>query len=185
MKYYVRVGDEELEVVLDGDEMTIDATSAHAHLADVEGTPVRMLTVGDEVHRIVVRRGSVRGRYTIWVDGFRHEVEALDERMRAIRELAGASSAPAGPSPLIAPMPGMIVRVNVQAGDVVHPGQGLVVMEAMKMENELRASAAGTVKAVHVSPGKAVEKGTVLVELESSPAFGHDTRSTQGALACE
>jgi biotin carboxyl carrier protein len=166
MKYYVRVGDEELEVVLDGDEMTIDGTSARAHLADLEGTPVRMLTVGDEVHRIVVRRGSVRGRYTIWVDGFRHEVEALDERMRAIRELAGASSAPAGPSPLIAPMPGMIVRVNVQAGDVVQPGQGLVVMEAMKMENELRAQSTATVKRVLAQPGTAVEKGTLLIELE-------------------
>jgi biotin carboxyl carrier protein len=165
MKYYVRVGDEELEVVLDGDQVTTDETSAHAHLADVEGTPVRMLTVGDEVHRIVVRPATVRGKYTIWVDGFRHEVEALDERMRAIRELAGASSAPPGPSPLVAPMPGMIVRVQVQAGDVVQPGQGRVVMEAMKMENELRSSSAGVVKVVRVKPGVAVERGATLVEL--------------------
>jgi pyruvate carboxylase subunit B len=135
-------------------------------LTDVEGTPVRMLTVGDEVHRIVVRPGGSRGRYTIWVDGFRHEVEALDERMRAIRELAGAAAGPTGPAPLVAPMPGMIVRVNVQVGDRVQPGQGLVVMEAMKMENELRAQAAATVKAVLAQPGFAVEKGALLVELE-------------------
>jgi pyruvate carboxylase subunit B len=50
-------------------------------------------------------------------------------------------------------------------GDEVAAGQGLVVMEAMKMENELRAPAAGTVKAVHAAPGTPVEKGTVLVEL--------------------
>ena len=61
-------------------------------------------------------------------------------------------------------MPGLIVRVSVAAGDSVQAGQGLVVMEAMKMENELRAHGAGTVKAVHVEAGKAVEKGTVLVE---------------------
>jgi pyruvate carboxylase subunit B len=54
----------------------------------------------------------------------------------------------------------------VQVGDVVQVGQGLVVMEAMKMENELRATAAGTVKAVHVQPAAAVEKGAVLLELE-------------------
>jgi biotin carboxyl carrier protein len=48
----------------------------------------------------------------------------------------------------------------------VPAGRGLIVMEAMKMENELRAPAAGTVKTVHVSPGTAVEKGTILVELE-------------------
>ena len=166
MKYYVRIGDEDLEVVLDGDDVRIDGTSTLARLADVEGTPVRMLTVGDEVHRIVVRPAGGRGRYTIWVDGFRHDVEALDERMRAIRELAGASAGPTGPAPLVAPMPGMIVRVNVAAGDRVVAGQGLVVMEAMKMENELRAASAALVKAVHAQPGSAVEKGALLIELE-------------------
>ena len=166
MKYYVTIGDAEIEVQLDGDEVRIDEVVMHARVTDVEGTPVRMLTVGDEVHRIVVRAGGSRGRYTIWVDGFRHEVEALDERMRAIRELAGAAAGPVGPAPLVAPMPGMIVRVNVQVGDQVQPEQGLVVMEAMKMENELRAQAAATVKAVFAQPGAAVEKGTLLVELE-------------------
>jgi biotin carboxyl carrier protein len=166
VKYFVRVGDSELELSLEGGEVRVDDASMTARLADVEGTPVRMLTVGDEVHRIVVRPAGPRGRYTIWVDGFRHEVEALDERMRAIRELAGASAGPAGPAPLVAPMPGMIVRVNVQVGDRVHPGQGLVVMEAMKMENELRAQAEATVKAVLAQPGSAVEKGALLLELE-------------------
>ena len=166
MKYFVRVGDSELELSLEGSEVRVNDSATIARLADVEGTPVRMLTVGDEVHRIVVRPAGPRGRYTIWVDGFRHEVEALDERMRAIRELAGASAGPTGPAPLVAPMPGMIVRVNVQVGDRVHPGQGLVVMEAMKMENELRAQAEATVKAVLAQPGSAVEKGALLLELE-------------------
>jgi biotin carboxyl carrier protein len=166
MKYYVRVGDQEIEVMHDGAEVRVDGATHEARLAEVEGTPVRMLTIGDEVHRIVVRPGLSRGRYTIWVDGFRHEVEALDERMRAIRELAGATAGPTGPAPLLAPMPGMVVRVQVQVGDVVQPGQGLVVMEAMKMENELRATAAATVKAVIAQPGTAVEKGALLVELE-------------------
>jgi pyruvate carboxylase subunit B len=166
VKYFVRVGETELELALEGDEVHVDDTVTHARLADVEGTPVRMLTVGDEVHRIVVRPAGTRGRYTIWVDGFRHEVEALDERMRAIRELAGATAGPVGPAPLVAPMPGMIVRVSVQVGDRVHPGQGLVVMEAMKMENELRAHAPAMVRAVLAQPGTAVEKGALLIELE-------------------
>ena len=62
-------------------------------------------------------------------------------------------------------MPGLVVRVNVAEGDTVAAGQGLVVMEAMKMENELRAAAAGTVSRVLATPGAAVEKGAVLVEL--------------------
>lgn len=166
MRYFVRIGDREIEVTLEGGIVTVDGVATPAHVTDVDGTPVRMLTIGDSVHRIVARQGSSRGRYTLWVDGFRHEVEALDERARTIRELAGASAAPSGPAPLRAPMPGMIVRVAVQVGDAVRAGQGLIVMEAMKMENELRAAAAGTVKRLGVEPGTAVEKGTVLVELE-------------------
>ena len=166
MKYLVTVGDADVEVLLEGDVVTVDGLSAVAHVSDVEGTPVRMVTIGDEVHRVVARRGATRGRYTLWLDGFRYDVEALDERTRAIRELSGAGQAASGPAPLLAPMPGMIVRVAVQVGDTVEPGQGLVVMEAMKMENELRASSAGTVKAVLAQPGTAVEKGAVLLELE-------------------
>ena len=166
MKYIVEVNGERVTVELDGEGVHVDGAAVRAHLADVEGPPVRLVTIGDAVHRVVARRGAGRGRYTLWLDGHRYEVEALDERSRTIRDMTAAASGPKGPAPLVAPMPGLIVRVNAQPGDAVRAGQGLVVMEAMKMENELRAAADGTVKAVLVSPGTAVEKGTVLVELE-------------------
>jgi pyruvate carboxylase subunit B len=161
----VQVGDERLELELTGDAVVVDGEATSARLTDVPGTPVRLVTVGDAVHRVVARRHPERGRYTLWVDGFRYEVEALDERTRAIRDLSAASGAPAGPAPLLAPMPGLVVRVAVAEGDEVVAGQGLVVMEAMKMENELRAPAAGRVTRVLAVPGSAVEKGALLVEL--------------------
>jgi biotin carboxyl carrier protein len=166
VKYFVQIGDEEIEVVIDGETVTVNGRSFDASLAPVEGSPVHMLRLGDEVHRIVSRRGDTRARQTLWVDGFRFDTEALDERARAIRELTAAAATVSGPAPLVAPMPGMIVRVTAQVGDQVQPGQGLVVMEAMKMENELRATSAGTIRAVLVQPGTAVEKGAVLLELE-------------------
>ena len=166
MKYIVIVNDAEIAVLLDGELARVEGFEARARLTEVEGTPERMLTLGDEVHRVLVRPGEGRGRYTLWVDGFRFEVEALDERSRAIRELAASTAKPSGPAPLVAPMPGMIVRVQVTEGEVVQPGQGLVVMEAMKMENELRATAAGAVLRVHVAAGTAVEKGALLLEME-------------------
>jgi biotin carboxyl carrier protein len=166
VKYLVDVNGETLEVDLETTGVAVGGETLQAKLTELEGTPVRLLTVGNEVHRVVVRRGESRGRYTLWVDGFRYEVEALDERTRAIRELSGATAASFGPAPLKAPMPGLVVRVAVQSGDVVVAGQGLVVMEAMKMENELRSSSAGRVKTVHVQPGTAVDKGTLLIELE-------------------
>jgi biotin carboxyl carrier protein len=168
MKYVVRVAgsDKPHEVDVVADAVNIDGELVVAHVAEVEGTPVRMVTIGDEVHRVVVRRGAQRGDYTLWVDGYRFDLEALDERTAAIRELSKLSAKAAGPAPLVAPMPGLIVRVNVKAGDKVVQGQGLIVMEAMKMENELRAQAGGTVKSVNVTPGTAVEKGTLLIEME-------------------
>jgi acetyl/propionyl-CoA carboxylase alpha subunit len=166
MKYVVRIGNEDHEVVLDADGVHADGDDVSARVVPIEGTPIRMVTIGDEVHRVVVRPGASRGVYTLWLDGHRFEAEALDERTRAIRELSGASGAPTGPAPLIAPMPGLIVRVHVQSGDQVQAGQGLVVMEAMKMENELRVQVAGRVRTVLVTPGSVVEKGALLIELE-------------------
>jgi acetyl/propionyl-CoA carboxylase alpha subunit len=166
MKYVVTINGTEHEVALDGDGVHVGSEDINARVAPVDGTPVRIVTIGDEVHRVVVRQGGSRGMYTLWLDGWRFEVEALDERTRAIRALAGASAGPSGPAPLVAPMPGLIVRVHVAVGDAVQAGQGLVVMEAMKMENELRAQAAGRVKTVHATPGTAVEKGALLIELE-------------------
>jgi biotin carboxyl carrier protein len=168
MKYIVDLNSERHEVEVDGSSVTVDGETINVHLEDVEGTPVRLVTLGTEVHRIVARRGSTRGAYTLWVDGYRFEGEAVDERTRAIRDITAESSKSSGPAPVVAPMPGLIVRVNVAVGDEVQAGQGLVVMEAMKMENELRAMAAGRVKSITAAPGTAVEKGTVLVELEAA-----------------
>ena len=165
MKYVVQVGAERVDVELDARGITVNGETVQAHLADVPGTPVQLVTIGDATHRVVARRTGGKGRYTLRMDGWRFEVEALDERSRTIRDLSNASAKSAGPAPLVAPMPGLVVRVLVQPGDAVAVGQGLVVMEAMKMENELRAATAGTVRAVHARPGAAVEKGALLVEL--------------------
>jgi biotin carboxyl carrier protein len=166
MKFIVDLNGKRHEVELSGEVAELEGEAVAAHLEDIEGTPVRLVTIGREVHRVVAKRGATRGSYTLWVDGYRFEGEALDERARAIRDITAAAAKSLGPSPVNAPMPGLVVRVNVAVGDKVQAGQGVVVMEAMKMENELRASTAGVVKAIHAEVGKAVEKGTVLVELE-------------------
>src|SRR5712671_3980789 len=111
--------------------------------------------------KYVVQLTDERHTVSIEPDGVQYENEPM-----ARRELSAANAAPTGPAPIIAPMPGLIVRVNVSVGDRVEAGQGIVVMEAMKMENELRATAAGTVWSINVTSGTAVEKGALLVELD-------------------
>ena len=166
MKYIVAMGETRVTVDVEPDAVTVTGRRIPASLADIEGTPVRMVTIGDRVHRVVVRRRESKGHYVLWIDGYTYDVEALDERTRTIRDLTAEAAGPTGPRPLVAPMPGLIVRVLVGPGDAVQEGQGLVVMEAMKMENELRSSGAGRVTRVSVTPGAAVEKGAILIELE-------------------
>ena len=167
MKYLVDIAGERIAVSVDGEHVQVDdGPVERARVATVAGTPLRLVTIGNETHPAVARRDGPKGRYALWIDGRRYDVEAVDERTRAIRDLSLASAGPAGPRPLVAPMPGLVVRVHVAPGDRVHEGQGLVVMEAMKMENELRAPASGTVKAVHARVGSAVEKGAPLVEFD-------------------
>jgi pyruvate carboxylase subunit B len=166
VKYIVDVNGERHEVGVVGGTVSIGGSELPASIAATAAGAVQMIRIGDAVHRVVVQRGDRRGRYSLSIDGFRYEVDALDERARAIEDLASATAEARGPAPLVAPMPGLVVRVNVAVGDVVEAGAGLVVMEAMKMENELRAPAAGRVGAVHAVAGKPVEKGAVLVELE-------------------
>jgi len=167
MKYVVQLNDQRHAVSIEPDGVQYESEPmARGELSDIEGSPVRMVKLGTHVYRVVAEKRQGRGKYTLWVDGYRFEVEALDERTRAIRDLSAANAAPTGPAPIIAPMPGLIVRVNVSVGDRVEAGQGIVVMEAMKMENELRATAAGTVRNIEVASGTVVEKGTLLVGLE-------------------
>jgi biotin carboxyl carrier protein len=84
--------------------------------------------------------------------------------VEAIESAAAAEGR--GPSRILAPIPGKVVAIRVAPGDTVEAGQSLVVLEAMKMENELTAEQPGTVAAVHVEAGATVDAGTVLVELE-------------------
>ena len=167
MKYVVDLAGERHAVVVEAEGVRFESEEPlRAELAEIEGSPVRMVKLGSHVYRVVVEKRPGKGRYTLWVDGYRFETEALDERTRAIRDISAANAAPSGPAPIIAPMPGLVIRINVSPGDQIEAGHGVVVMEAMKMENELRATTSGTVKSVKVNPGTAVEKGAVLVELE-------------------
>jgi biotin carboxyl carrier protein len=91
--------------------------------------------------------------------------EVLDERKMLARR-ARKSREETGPEVIKAFMPGKVVQVRVKPGDIVAAGDGLLIMEAMKMENEIKCRRPGTVRAVHVESGQAVENGTLLLEIE-------------------
>ncbi len=163
MKYIVSVAGREIEVEVDGDLVTVGGSTRTASLRAIPGTPVRQLLIEGRP-TVLTMRSAGRGQWSLGLGGDRWEAEVVDERTRHIRSLTAGAERQRGPAILRAPMPGLVVRILVEAGQEVEVGAGLVVLEAMKMENELRATAAGTVGAVRAQPGEAVEKGQVLVE---------------------
>ena len=109
--------------------------------------------------------GGLRRREVL-VDGFRFEVEIESERIASLRERAGrgrAANLRSGPLEVKAIIPGKVVTVSVAPGDAVTAGQQLLVVEAMKMQNELRAPRDGTISRVGVAPGARIEVGDMLV----------------------
>jgi len=142
--YRVAIGDKILQV---------DAVHLHADALS--------LIVGTRSYRCDIEPGK-DGRLTVLVGDSIHPLEILDERKLRMRRASGKFSLE-GPQRVDAPMPGKVVRVMVKAGDEVQEGQGLVVVEAMKMENELKSPKAGKVTELHAVEGAAVESGAKLV----------------------
>lgn len=171
MRYYVTVEGRTLEVDLSGETPRVDGEPVAAELTRLPGTPTRHLVVGGRSHVLVAAR-SEGERWDLHLDGERFDLEVIDERTRAIRAMTGQGAATAGPKPVKAPMPGLVVRVRVAPGDRVERGASVVIIEAMKMENDLKAETDGVVSRVLVSEGQPVEKGTVMVEFEPPEEAG-------------
>lgn len=166
MKYRVTVGGQAYLVEVDGRAVTVDGTAHEAELRAVEGTPLRLLLL-DHGSWVMPMTPGVGSTWEVSDAGERFEVEVLDERTAHIRSLVGAGAAQSGPVILKAPMPGLVTLVHVEAGQEVAKGASLVTLEAMKMENDLRATGPGIVARVAVSAGETVEKGAILVTFRS------------------
>jgi biotin carboxyl carrier protein len=145
--------DGQFVVGLEGKEQHIDAVRVDAHTLS--------LLTGTMSHEVTVAATPVPGQLTVGVGGVPVMVTLNGRRRWGKRDEGGTGAS--GPQRLAAPMPGKIVRILVQPGDPVQPRQPLVVIEAMKMENELRASRDGIVTDLHVREGQLVDAGALLL----------------------
>lgn len=154
MKVILELGGEEYEAYLhrEADKLTITIDGEKFEAKIAEGT----VALGGHTYRIHV------GEREVAVDGSHLPFRILDIKTGA----AGGEGGGARGARVKPPMPGKIVSVAVNEGDEVKAGQVLVILEAMKMQNEIAAPASGVVKKVHVKPGQNVEGKDVLVELE-------------------
>ena len=169
MKYFVKVNGHDHEVVL--------TERLGELLVEVDGEPMDLVYEEvDSLGQVLAITGedssfgvSIEGdshRAGITIAGHFYDIEIEDERERAA--LAAARAAGAGGGSVKSVMPGVVISLLASEGDEVEEGQPLLVLEAMKMQNEIAAPAAGTVRLIHVKEGEAVSAGAKLVDLETS-----------------
>ncbi len=163
MKYVATVDGQAFRVGLAEDgRVTLGGEAVEVDLQSIDGGFHYSLLVGAASHEVFVER--CEDVCTVTIDGQRFKVEIEDERARR----AGARRAAveeAGGSEVVSPMPGVVVAVLVEAGQEVRAGEGLLILEAMKMENEIRAPRSGVVEAVEVAAGQRVSQDDVLVRI--------------------
>lgn len=160
--FKVEVDGRIFEIVLDDARFTLDGEDVEASVEHVSGNTYSLLVNGRSHEFTVVPNGSSAS-----VSGIvgNQEVEVFDRIALLLRE-ATVESKTLHSTEVRAPMPGLVLKVEVAEGDAVEHGSGLVVLEAMKMENEIFATGEGVVVAVHVSEGQPVTKGQLLVTLD-------------------
>ena len=103
------------------------------------------------------------GIYHIHLDGEYFPVRVEDERTRELKKLVEHAGDSRGEESIVAPIPGLIARINVKEGDKVKQGAGMIILEAMKMENEIKADSDGVIQKILIKQGDSVEKNQVLL----------------------
>ena len=167
MQYEVEVGGRRLQVVVtragDGFAVSVDGRTRQVDAARIDAHTLSLVVDSVWSNEVSIAADPASGQLDVHVAGT-PIVVALNGRRRWGRKDEGAAAS--GPQRLSAPMPGKVVRVLVKAGDLVTARQPVVVVEAMKMENELRASRDGTVAEIHVREGMSVDAGALLLVIQ-------------------
>lgn len=162
MKYMTSVKGESYIIEIDNDEEVM--VNGEVYPIDFQS-----LSTGGLVSLLIKNRSleaAVEEQDDGWdvlIRGELYAVKVLDERAHRLAQARGQETADSGEASLISPMPGLIVSVIVAEGEQVAKGDKLIILESMKMENELRAPREGMVSRISVAAGDSVEKGQVLV----------------------
>jgi biotin carboxyl carrier protein len=165
MKYEVTVNSEQkymIEVNQEG-QVTMNGNVVEIDFSRIGDGGLHLMLVNNESFEGLVEEHE--GVWQVLFRGDLYEVSVADERAQLMRARASLSVPETGELPIRAPMPGMVVAVPVTAGQQISKGENIVILESMKMENELKAPRDGTVEHVSVKVGDSVEQNQVLVVL--------------------
>jgi biotin carboxyl carrier protein len=150
--------DDRLIAVVDGKKVDVSSRQL--------GETRTLLFINNESYEVDIRINGGSRQRIVFMKGLEIPAAVQDYNLAQLRKAAGTTGRNTAEGTVKAPMPGMVVGVKVREGDKVKKGMPLVVIEAMKMENIIKAKGEGTVKSILVTKGKSVEKGDRLLEFE-------------------
>lgn len=162
MKYEVNIDDQTFEIdILPGGEILMNGDPVEVDFEPMGHTGLYSLLVNNESFEALVEQRD--GIWNVLFRGKLYEVTVVDERAMMLRARADMLESDTGEITIKAPMPGLVVDVVVEVGQEVDKGDVCVILESMKMENELKASRAGRVERINVKAGDSVEQNQVMV----------------------
>lgn len=164
MRYLTTIGEKTYTIDINKEgEIVLDGLKENLDLRAIDDAGLYSLIINNQSYEAVVEEGE--GEYRVLINGVLFQAKVADERAKRLAEAAGAFTSTSGEATMKSPMPGMIVAISINEGDVVKKGQVVLVLESMKMENELKAPRDGTISSIKVQPRQAVEQGQVLLSL--------------------
>jgi biotin carboxyl carrier protein len=164
MKYITTVDNKDYLVeIIDEKHVSVNGKTYEVDFESVSGQPVYSLIVNGKSHESYVQQGD--DNWQVLLRGRLYPVTVEDEREKRLRAAAGSGVAESDEFHLKAPMPGLVVTIPVAEGQEVKKGQVLLILESMKMQNELKAPRDGTIGRVRVRAGESVEQRQTLLSV--------------------
>jgi biotin carboxyl carrier protein len=164
MKYITTIDDKQFTVeIIDEKHVSVDGKIYEIDFESVAGQPVYSLIVDGRSHESYIYQGD--DNWQVLMRGRLYPVQVEDEREKRLRAAAGGGVAETGEFHLRAPMPGLVVAIPVTEGQPVKRGQVILILESMKMQNELKAPRDGTVGRIRIRPGETVEQKQTLLSM--------------------
>jgi len=164
MKYITTVDSKEYLVeIVDEKHISINGKIVEVDFESVSGQPVYSLIVDGKSHESYVQQGD--DNWQVLLRGRLYPVTVEDEREKRLRAAAGGGVAESGEFHLKAPMPGLVVAIPVEEGREIKKGQVILILESMKMQNELKSPRDGTIGRIRVKAGESVEQKQTLLSV--------------------
>jgi biotin carboxyl carrier protein len=165
MKYVTNVeGKQFLVEILDEKHVSVDGKTYEVDFESVSGQPVYSLIVDGRSHEAYIYQGE-DNNWQVLLRGRLYPITVEDEREKRLRAAAGGGVAETGEFHLRAPMPGLVVAIPVVEGQEIKKGQVILILESMKMQNEIKAPRDGVIGRIRVKAGESVEQKQTLLSV--------------------